>query len=271
MFKLYIIKNLFFFVFDQSYKTRYIYKRKIIWLSHYSAVVDKQACKLRPTDQGTYFFGFEIGLMMLTTGFRITFGFAFFLLLLIGLMILFTGFFTTLDKILGKVVDFVVGLKLSVVGVVFLVGPLVLWFFPPFNGLMILFTGFFTTLGKLLGKVVGFVVCLKLLVVGVVFLVGPLVRWILPPLNGLMILFTGFFTTLGELLGKIVVALVVCLKLLVVAVVFVVFLVGILVGPLVVGAVNVVFLVVKVGLFVVLQSLPATLLSNSQSEGDATC
>jgi len=207
--------------------------------------------------------------MMLTTGFRITFGFAFFLLLLIGLIILFTGFFTTLDKMLGKVVDFVVGLKLSVVGVVFLVGPLVLWFFPPLNGLMILFTGFFTTLGKLLGKVVGFVVCLKLLV-GVVFLVGPLVRWILPPLKGLMILFTGFFTTLGELLGKIVVALVVCLKLLVVAVVFVVFLVGLLVGPLVVGAVNVVFLVVKVGLFVVLQSLPATLLSNSQSEGDAT-
>ena len=143
--------------------------------------------------------------------------------------------------------------------------------FPPLNGLMILFTGFFTTLGKLLGKVVGFVVCLKLLVVGVVFLVGPLVRWILPPLKGLMILFTGFFTTLGELLGKIVVAVVVCLKLLVVAVVFVVFLVGLLVGPLVVGAVNVVFLVVKVGLFVVLQSLPATLLSNSQSEGDATC
>ena len=176
--------------------------------------------KLANYDQGTYFFGFEIGLMMLTTGFRITFGFAFFLLLLIGLIILFTGFFTTL--------------------------------------------------GNLLGKVVGFVVCLKLLV-GVVFLVGPLVRWILPPLKGLMILFTGFFTTLGELLGKIVVALVVCLKLLVVAVVFVVFLVGLLVGPLVVGAVNVVLLVVKVGLFVVLQSLPATLLSNSQSEGDATC
>jgi len=75
------------------------------------------------------YFGFEIGLMMLTTGFRITFGFVFFFPLLNGLQILFTGFFATFGEVFGKI-GLVVFSKMSVVVVivvcdVLIVGPLV--------------------------------------------------------------------------------------------------------------------------------------------------
>ena len=78
--------------------------------------------RLRPI-----YFGFEIGLMMLTTGFRITFGFGFFFPLFNGLQILFTGFFATFDEVLGKIVGFVVFSKLPIVFVcaVLVVGLLV--------------------------------------------------------------------------------------------------------------------------------------------------
>ena len=78
--------------------------------------------RLRPI-----YFGFEIGLMMLTTGFRITFGFGFLFPLFNGLQILFTGFFATFDEVLGKIVGFVVFSKLPIVFVcaVLVVGLLV--------------------------------------------------------------------------------------------------------------------------------------------------
>ena len=65
--------------------------------------------------------------MMLTTGFRITFGFVFFFPLFNGLQILFTGFFATFGDVSGKIVGFVVFSKLSVVAVcaVLVIGPLV--------------------------------------------------------------------------------------------------------------------------------------------------
>ena len=63
---------------------------------------------------------------MLTTGFRITFGFVFFFPLPSGLQILFTGFFATFEEVFGKIVGFTfVSVVLLVVCAVLVVGPLV--------------------------------------------------------------------------------------------------------------------------------------------------
>ena len=65
--------------------------------------------------------------MMLTTGFRITFGFViFFFPLPNGLQILFTGFFATFEEVFGKIVGFTFfSVVLVIVCAVLVVGPLV--------------------------------------------------------------------------------------------------------------------------------------------------
>ena len=102
------------------------------------------------------YFGFEIGLIMLVTGFLITFDFGFFFPKVNGLMILFTGFLIILEVLPKRSFD-------AFLSAVLLVGALVLLMFlvvvvvgfnvvravfliPVVNGLQILFTGLFETL-----------------------------------------------------------------------------------------------------------------------------
>ena len=124
------------------------------------------------------YFGFEIGLIMLVTGFLTTFDFGFFFPKVNGLMILFTGFLIILEVFPKRSFDAFLSAVLLVgalVSLMFLVVVVVgfnvvraVFLIPVVNGLQILFTGLLKTLEVFLRRMAGFVVVALVVVGGVV-------------------------------------------------------------------------------------------------------